>query len=51
MGDPVAVVVAESRYLAEDAASFIEVDYEDLRPVASVAASRPGQPAAVRGPG
>ena len=28
VGDPVAVVVAESRYLAEDACEAIEVDYE-----------------------
>ena len=30
MGEPVAVVVAESRYIAEDAADLIEVDYEPL---------------------
>jgi carbon-monoxide dehydrogenase large subunit len=29
-GEPVAVVVAESRYLAEDATELIEVDYEPL---------------------
>lgn len=29
-GEPVAVVVAESRYLAEDAAELVEVDYEPL---------------------
>ena len=28
VGDPVALVVAESRYLAEDACELIEVDYE-----------------------
>ena len=33
VGDPVAIVVAESRYLAEDAAELIEVDYEPLEPV------------------
>jgi aerobic carbon-monoxide dehydrogenase large subunit len=32
-GEPVAVVLAASRYLAEDAAEQIEVDYEPLRPV------------------
>jgi carbon-monoxide dehydrogenase large subunit len=32
-GEPVAVVVAESRYLAEDALVAIEVDYEPLTPV------------------
>jgi aerobic carbon-monoxide dehydrogenase large subunit len=30
VGDPVAVVIAESRYLAEDAAARVEVDYEPL---------------------
>jgi carbon-monoxide dehydrogenase large subunit len=30
VGDPVALVVAESRYLAEDAADLVEVDYEPL---------------------
>jgi len=36
-GDPVACVVAESRYLAEDAAERVEVDYEPLPAVATVA--------------
>ena len=35
-GEAVAVVVAESRYLAEDALDVIEVDYEPLPAVASV---------------
>ena len=30
VGDPVALVVAESRYIAEDAAELVEVDYEPL---------------------
>ena len=33
VGDPVAVVIAESRYLAEDACEAIEVDYEPQQPV------------------
>jgi carbon-monoxide dehydrogenase large subunit len=33
VGEPVAVVVAESRYVAEDALELIEVDCEPLRPV------------------
>jgi aerobic carbon-monoxide dehydrogenase large subunit len=37
VGDPVAVVVAESRYVAEDGCELVEVDYEDLPPVASAA--------------
>ncbi|MDA4100856.1 xanthine dehydrogenase [Mycolicibacterium monacense DSM 44395] len=34
VGDPVALVVAESRYLAEDAADAVQVDYEPLPAVA-----------------
>ena len=33
MGDLVVLVVADTRYLAEDAWSSIEVEYEDLPPV------------------
>ena len=32
-GEPVAVVVARDRYLAEDAAELVDVDYEPLDPV------------------
>ena len=32
-GDPVAIVIAESRYLAEDGCELVAVDYEDLAPV------------------
>src|ERR1017187_41824 len=39
VGDPVAVVIAESRYLAEDGCELVEVDYEDLPPVASAASA------------
>jgi carbon-monoxide dehydrogenase large subunit len=35
-GEPVALVVATSRYRAEDAAQIVEVDYEDLPPVLSI---------------
>jgi len=35
-GDGVAVVIAESRALAKDAAELVEVDYEQLRSVADV---------------
>jgi 2-furoyl-CoA dehydrogenase large subunit len=40
-GEPVAVVVARDRYVAEDAAELIEVEYEQLEPVlaAEVAAA------------
>ena len=36
-GDPVACVIATSRYLAEDAAERVEVDYEPLPAVADLA--------------
>lgn len=45
VGEPVAVVVAEDRYLAEDAAELIEVEYEPLPPVLDVEeAMRDGAP-------
>ncbi len=37
VGDPVAIVVAESRYLAEDGCELVEVEYQDLPPVMSAA--------------
>ena len=33
VGDPVAIVVATSRYVAEDACELVEVDYEALDPI------------------
>lgn len=33
VGDPVALVVAEDRYVAEDAAGLVEVEYDPLPPV------------------
>lgn len=36
VGEPIAVAVAESRYIAEDAIDLIEVDYEDLPAVVDV---------------
>ena len=45
VGDPVAVVAAVDRYAAEDAAELVQVDYEVLPAVASVAAATaPGAP-------
>ena len=35
VGDLVALVVAETRYQAEDASELIEVEYEELPPVAT----------------
>ena len=37
VGDPVAVVVAESRYVAEDGCELVEVEYDDLPPVVTAA--------------
>src|SRR5690606_11076609 len=39
IGEPVAAVVAESRYIAEDALALIEVEYEPLPPVVDPEAS------------
>ncbi len=36
VGDPVAIVVAESRHQAEDAAELVTVDYEPLQPIATI---------------
>ncbi|MFL6796704.1 MAG: xanthine dehydrogenase family protein molybdopterin-binding subunit [Xanthobacteraceae bacterium] len=45
VGEPVALVVAQSRYLAEDAAELVRIDYEPLPavidPVAACAADAP----------
>ena len=38
-GEAVAVVAADNRYLAEDGASLVDVDYEPLPPLASVEAA------------
>jgi 2-furoyl-CoA dehydrogenase large subunit len=40
VGEPVAVVVAESRYLAEDAAELVAVDYDPLDPEEQVVHDR-----------
>src|ERR1700751_562156 len=45
VGDPVAGVIAESRYIAEDGCELVEVEYEDLPPVVDAAfALAPGTP-------
>src|SRR6266851_8208551 len=45
VGQAVAMVVAENRYLAEDAAALIEIDYESLPPVTDhMTAINPGAP-------
>jgi carbon-monoxide dehydrogenase large subunit len=47
VGEPVAIVVAEDRYLAEDAAALVTVDYEPLPFVADVRQAKDAKP--VRG--
>src|ERR1700691_4559353 len=46
MGDPVAIVVAESRYLAEDGCELVDVEYDDLPAVVTAAppAAAPAAP-------
>ncbi len=45
VGDPVAIVIAESRYVAEDGCELVEVEYDDLPPVTDAAfALDPGSP-------
>ncbi len=39
VGDPIVMVIAESRYEAEDACELVEVDYDDLPAVASAEAA------------
>ncbi len=49
VGEPVALVVADSRYLAEDAAALVDVDYEPLPAIADCAdALKPDAPLAHR---
>jgi aerobic carbon-monoxide dehydrogenase large subunit len=49
-GEPVAVAVADSRYVAEDAAALVEVDYQPLPAVSDCAAAmEPGSPPAHAG--
>jgi len=42
VGEPVALIVAESRYIAEDALDLIVVDYETLDPVTDIAQALAG---------
>ncbi|MBI3076881.1 MAG: xanthine dehydrogenase family protein molybdopterin-binding subunit [Deltaproteobacteria bacterium] len=45
VGEPVAVVIAKDRYVAEDAADLVQVDYEPLPPVVDIEkAMEPGAP-------
>ena len=50
VGEAVAVVIADTRYIAEDAAALVEVDYEPLPAVSDCRkALAPGSPCAHRG--
>ena len=42
VGEPVVMVIARDRYLAEDACQRIRVDYESLAPVVGIATARDG---------
>ena len=44
VGEPVAVVLADDRYIAEDAAALVMVDYDILPPVADVRQAAGGPP-------
>ena len=50
VGDPVALVVADDRYLAEDAAELVEVDYEPLPPVVDYATAEGADALGARAP-
>jgi carbon-monoxide dehydrogenase large subunit len=47
VGDPIAIVVAENRYLAEDAVELIDVEIEPQDPVLNVDTARDGNSALV----
>ena len=42
VGDPVVLVIAEDRYLAEDAASLVTIDYEEEDPVVTIEDAKHG---------
>ena len=44
VGEPVALVIADSRYSAEDGASLIEIEYAEEDPVVTIADARSGAP-------
>ncbi|MFT4027471.1 MAG: xanthine dehydrogenase family protein molybdopterin-binding subunit [Novosphingobium sp.] len=44
VGDPVAIVVADSRYIAEDAAGLVVVEYDEEDPVITLADALDGPP-------
>lgn len=44
VGEPIAMVIAENRYIAEDAAGLVEIDYDMEQPVVTIADARDGAP-------
>lgn len=44
VGDPVALVIADDRYIAEDAANLVFVDYEEEEPVVTLADAKASDP-------
>jgi carbon-monoxide dehydrogenase large subunit len=44
VGDPVAMVIADSRHIAEDAAALVEVEYAEEDPVVTIADAMRGAP-------
>jgi carbon-monoxide dehydrogenase large subunit len=44
VGDPVALIIADTRAIAEDAASLVVLDVEELAPVVSIADAMAGEP-------
>ena len=44
VGDPVALVIAESRYVAEDAAALVVIDCEEEDPLITIAQAKDGPP-------
>lgn len=44
VGDPIALVIADSRHIAEDAASLIEVEYAEEAPLVTIRDARAGDP-------
>lgn len=44
VGDPVILIVAEDRYIAEDAAELVEIDYDPLDPVVDIDSAKTAPP-------
>jgi carbon-monoxide dehydrogenase large subunit len=44
VGEPVALVIADSRHIAEDGAALVEIEYAEEEPVVTIADARRGPP-------